>query len=213
MSLPRSSRPGDEPGLRALWKAVFEDSDEFLDAFFTGIYTPGMASLIEEEGCIVSAAYALPLENALYLYAVGTLPGFRDRGCGRAVTLFAAGGHEAYLCPAEDGLRDWYAREMGAVTVSERPCTVLPEGELFPIGAAEYADAREVLLADRPHAVYPLKLLRFFESMGTFYRTSEGVCAIGADGTVREVLPGRTGGPFVMGLNGAPPLYFGLVFD
>ena len=31
MSGPRFSRPGDEPGLRELWKRVFGDSDAFLD--------------------------------------------------------------------------------------------------------------------------------------------------------------------------------------
>ncbi len=212
IAAPRHSRPGDEAGLKTLWKAVFGDAEDFIDAFFALVYQPGMASLIEEGGEIVSAAYAIPLKNAIYIYGVATLPAFRGRGFGKAVTLAAAGGGPAYLFPAEAGLRDWYAREMGAVTVSWRPCIAVPETQRR-ITAGEYATAREVLLKNVPHAVYPLSVLRWFEADGgRFYRCGAGICASDSGG-VKEVLPGMTGGDYVMGINGAPPLYFGLVLD
>ena len=77
---PRFSRPGDEPGLRELWKRVFGDSDAFLDLFFREIYVPGMAALVEEGGRIVSAAYCVPFGEARYIYAVATAPEHRGRG-------------------------------------------------------------------------------------------------------------------------------------
>jgi len=212
MTAPRPSRPGDESSLRQLWKTVFGDSDEFLDRFFSLVYTPGMAAVIEEEGEIVSAAYALPLENAAYIFAVATHPNHRGKGHGKVVTLAAAGGKPAYLYPAETSLRGWYAREMGAQTVSFRPRWPVSE-TLRPIAPAEYQQRREELLRDIPHAVYTLPLLELFTFAGEFYETEKGVCAM-ENGIIKESLPCPTDGePFVMGLNNAPPMYWGLVFD
>lgn len=210
---PRPSRAGEEPALRAVWKTVFGDSDAFLDAFFRLVYRPGMAAVAEAEGRIVSAAYAVPLQNAVYLYAVATLPAFRGRGLGEAVTMAAAGGRPAYLCPAETSLRDWYARRMGARTVSYRPVwTAAPARRAMT--PEEYNAARETLLRDVPHAVYSLPVLELFAADGGgFFETENGVCAR-AGGELREALPCAPGGaPFMMGLNGAPPLYWGIALD
>ena len=56
---PRPSRVGEERALKALWKEVFGDSDEYIDTFFREVYHPGMASGIEENGEIAAAAYAV----------------------------------------------------------------------------------------------------------------------------------------------------------
>lgn len=210
MNEPRASREGDEAGLRRLWQSVFEDSDAFLDAFFGEVYTPGMASLMEEGGEIVSAAYAIPFPNALYLYAVATLPACRGRGCGKAVTLHAAAGRPAYLYPADVGLRQWYKNSMGAREAGAGPCTQ-ERPLLGRLSAEEYQARRERLLGAVPHAVYPLSLLRLFcADGGGFYRTAEGCCAVDEGGVVRETLPGLDGSAPMLGLNGAAPLYFGL---
>ena len=47
---PRPSCKGDENALKALWREVFGDTDEYIDAFFQNVYQPGMASVIEEDG-------------------------------------------------------------------------------------------------------------------------------------------------------------------
>ena len=105
MSAPRPSRKGDEAALKRLWQEVFGDEDAYIDAFFREIYRPGMASVIEENGEIAAAAYAVPFGKYRYIYAVATKPEFRGRGYGKAVTLAASGGETAYLCPADATLR------------------------------------------------------------------------------------------------------------
>ncbi len=35
---PRPSRKGDENALKALWREVFGDTDEYIDAFFQNVY-------------------------------------------------------------------------------------------------------------------------------------------------------------------------------
>ena len=71
---PRPSRKGDENALKALWREVFGDTDEYIDAFFQNVYQPGMASVIEEDGTVVAAAYAVPFGAVRYIFAVATKP-------------------------------------------------------------------------------------------------------------------------------------------
>ena len=82
---PRPSRVGEERALKALWKEVFGDSDEYIDTFFREVYRPGMASVIEENGEIAAAAYAVPFGKYRYIYAVATKPEYRGRGYARKV--------------------------------------------------------------------------------------------------------------------------------
>ena len=89
---PRPSRKGDENALKALWREVFGDTDEYIDAFFQNVYQPSMASVIEEDGTVVAAAYAVPFGAVRYIFAVATRPEYRGRGYGRAVVFAAAGG-------------------------------------------------------------------------------------------------------------------------
>ena len=88
---PRPSCKGDENALKALWREVFGDTDEYIDAFFQNVYQPGMASVIEEDGTVVAAAYAVPFGAVRYIFAVATRPKYRGRGYGRAVVYHCAG--------------------------------------------------------------------------------------------------------------------------
>ncbi len=75
-------------GVRLLMQTVFNDSDKALDIFFSHMYTPSGNYCRIEDGQVVSAAQALPYSvnyhgqhaDAVYLYAVGTLPQFRGQG-------------------------------------------------------------------------------------------------------------------------------------
>lgn len=210
---PRPSREGDEHALKALWKEVFGDTDEYIDTFFREIYRPGMASVIEQDGEIAAAAYAVPFGEYRYIYAVATKPEYRGRGYGRAVTLAASGGEPAYLCPANATLRCWYALSMRARTVSYRSDVPLPES-LREITAEEYNNRREAWLDGIPHAQYSDGILNLFSVAGAFYRGEQGDIYAASGGTVYEALPARAGDePFLMGLNGAEPIYWGLALE
>ena len=82
---PRPSRKGDENALKALWREVFGDTDEYIDAFFQNVYQPGMASVIEEDGTVVAAAYAVP----------GLWPRGGARRCGRRTGVSLPGERDA----------------------------------------------------------------------------------------------------------------------
>lgn len=89
-SLPEQSIKEEEckrEGARQLMKTVFNDSDKALDIFFSQVYTPAGNYCRRHEGHVVSAAQALSYRlryhsqetDAVYLYAVGTLPEFRGQ--------------------------------------------------------------------------------------------------------------------------------------
>ena len=213
MTALRKSRPGDVRELRKLWEIVFGPEEAFTEVFFREVYRPGSAAVAEENGVIVSAAYGVDFGTDRYIYAVGTHPAHRGRGLGKAVTLLAAGGGPAYLCPTNEKLRNWYVREMGAECACRRPIFD-PPGELRAISAGEYAGRRERLLAGRPHAVYTPEVLELFALYGTFYaEAGGGIRAMEGDET-REALPCRFGEePYILSLNGAPPIYWGLTLE
>ena len=126
------------------------------------------------------------------------------------MTLSAADGRPAYLYPADEKLREWYIRSMGAVPVSFRPALTATAG-LIPISGEEYARRREKLLSGVPHTVYSTGILRFFSLFGGFYADDRGGIRALEDGEVLEGLPCPEGGePYILGLNGAEPLYWGL---
>ena len=74
-------------GVRHLMQTVFHDRDEALDIFFSRVYDPRGNYCRSEGGQVVAAAQALPYRllyhgqqaDAVYLYAVGTLPEWRGR--------------------------------------------------------------------------------------------------------------------------------------
>jgi len=210
---PRPSRKGDENALKALWREVFGDTDEYIDAFFQNVYQPGMASVIEEDGTVVAAAYAVPFGAVRYIFAVATKPEYRGRGYGRAVVFAATGGEPAYLCPASATLRCWYALTMRARTVSYRSSVPLPAVRR-KITAEEFRARREVWLDGIPHAKYSDGILKLFSVTGEFFCGEHGDIYAVDDGRVCEALPARAGDePFLMGLNSAEPIYWGLALE
>ena len=74
-------------GVRLLMQTVFKDRKEALDIFFSRVYAPAGNYCRIKEGQVISAAQALPYSvnysgkraDAVYLYAVGTLPEFRGK--------------------------------------------------------------------------------------------------------------------------------------
>ena len=210
---PRPSREGDEKSLTALWHEVSGETDVYIDTFFRELYRPGMASVVEEDGKIVAAAYAVPFGAVRYIFAVATKPEYRGRGYGRAVVLAAAGGEPAYLCPASATLRCWYALTMRAKTVSYRSNAPLP-AVCRKITAEEFNTRREAWLDGIPHAKYSDGILRLFSVTGEFFCGEHGDIYAVDGGRVCEALPARAGDePVLMGLNGAEPIYWGLALE
>ena len=111
-------------GVRQLMKTVFNDRDEALDIFFTRIYDPSGNYCRSQQGQIVSSAQALPyrllyhgqLMDAVYLYAVGTLPEFRGQHLMARLfklmhrQLLCRGKVFACLLIEQDSLQDFYEK-------------------------------------------------------------------------------------------------------
>lgn len=132
----RCAVPLDEPALRALYQTVFGDDDAATDLFFKTWFEPELAVVADNGNIPVSAAFILPVGQLVLpedeclkkqpdqfacgmLYAIGTLPEYRGRGLGEAVTRAAAtramacGYNAVVLRPAEPGLFDFYAGRCG----------------------------------------------------------------------------------------------------
>ena len=121
-------------GVRLLMQTVFNDSDKALDIFFSHMYTPSGNYCRVEDGQVVSAAQALPYSvnyhgqhaDAVYLYAVGTLP--QVRGQGMISRLFKYM-HRGLLCQGkvfssllieQPGLQEMYEK-LGYAQVGTAP--------------------------------------------------------------------------------------------
>lgn len=214
----RKSVPGDEPRLKALWREVFGDTEEYIDGFFEKLYTPGMAQVYLVDGEIVSAAYVLKLGEYVaegswtpcrVIYAYGTHPAYRGRGFGGRVLEAAVG--EATrsglgaVCPAEPSLFGFYEKygfkPVFGATVRECTDVGLPlTGSAALVTVRGYAALREELLHGREHIDFDLRALEYQELLckrsggGLYYVVSDGVrcCAAveveGDRANIRELL-------------------------
>ncbi|MBQ9822155.1 MAG: GNAT family N-acetyltransferase [Muribaculaceae bacterium] len=111
-------------GVRHLMKTVFNDRDEALDIFFSRVYSPAGNYCRIQDGQVVSAAQALPYRllyhgqeaEAVYLYAVGTLPEHRGQ---HLISRLFKYMHRGLLCQGkvfatllieQDGLQEMYEK-------------------------------------------------------------------------------------------------------
>lgn len=109
---------------RALWKSVFDDSEEFVNLYFNRRCTPENTVSVFENGHVVSAMQSLQYDmtfcNATvrigYVSGLATLPAFRNRGLAAKVLreshrrLYDQGALFSLLIPAESPLFDYYGR-------------------------------------------------------------------------------------------------------
>lgn len=170
----------DVPGLRALWKQAFGDTDEFLDLFFSAAYAPERSLCALEGDTVAAAMYWLDCEcrekPVAYLYAVATDEQYRGRGLCRALTeevhriLRKRGYAGAILVPGSPGLFAMYGK-MGYRTCSSVTEWEVPAGKpipLSPLTGAEYAARRRELLPEGA-VVQEGKTLDLLAAMGAFY--------------------------------------------
>ena len=191
----RFSVPGDEPGLKELWKSVYND-DTRMDGFFEAVYTPGMAALCLRDGEIVSAAYVLRVGDLVAdgrwtpcraVYALGTRPDCRRQGlAGRVLGLATqALGSAGVIVPGSGDLIP-FCRKYGfepAFSAAVQDCTDLGiplNGSVTRVTVRGYAALREELLHQTPHIDFDLKLLSCQEEIlrrengGFYYVVAEG---------------------------------------
>ena len=137
VSLPEQSARAEErrrEGVRHLMQTVFNDRDEALDIFFSRVYTAEGNYCHSHEGQVVSAAQALPYSlryhgkqaDAVYLYAVGTLPEFRGQNLMKNLFKHM---HRGLLCRGkvfstllieQEGLQEMYEK-LGYAQVGTAP--------------------------------------------------------------------------------------------
>lgn len=114
----------DKPLVYEMWKAVFEDTDEYMDLFFTDKYKPENTLIYFENG-VAAASLQMQLyyitfygQKIPFYYLVGlcTLPQYRRRGymeqlIDRSHQIMAERGIPlSILVPAEDWLFGFYNR-------------------------------------------------------------------------------------------------------
>ena len=137
VSYPELSIQRDElkrDGVRHLMLTVFNDSDKALDIFFSRVYNPVGNYCRCHEGQVVSAAQALPYRllyhghqaDAVYLYAVGTLPEWRGQ---HLISRLFKYMHRGLLCQGkvfstllieQEGLQEMYEK-LGYAQVGRAP--------------------------------------------------------------------------------------------
>lgn len=108
--------------MKALWKATFHDSDEYIDLVFDSYFDPEYVEYFEEGGTIKSAALGIPYKfgndkyhiSGVYLCGLATTPDYRKKGImGRLIEKAAErmkqkGYAFLFLIPADEGLKRYY---------------------------------------------------------------------------------------------------------
>lgn len=207
--------PTDIPGLTALWVRVFGDGEALVREFFR---------LLPEMGCgvaavrgkeIAGAAYAVtglelvePGKSSRrcgYIYAVAVAEGYRRLGLGRALTLAAAelakeqGAEVLCTLPAESSLYPWYENILGTKFALYRTFSSITAQDglaVRAVGAEEYGQRREALLAERPHLRLSPSALAFQRELclaygGGFFLVQNAMAAAYREGetaVIRELL-------------------------
>lgn len=111
--------------VKALWKLCFpEDSDDFVELYFSSRYTDDINSAIVEDGRVLSALQRIPypmlyMDKVIpvsYISGACTHPDFRSRGLMSRLLdeahrkMYADGKYLSLLIPAGESLVDYYAR-------------------------------------------------------------------------------------------------------
>ena len=123
-NITRAASIGDKQALRIIWKTAFGDSDEEIDDFFSFYFAPQVAIVVDNGSDPIAAGYLLPVGNLLcggmkvpcaMIYAVATLPEYRNHGYGSAVVRglisagYAKGCKAVVLCPSDNDLFEYYS--------------------------------------------------------------------------------------------------------
>ena len=174
-SIIRSPVAGELPFLREIWDSSFSQDDKEL--FFKSYFKPDMCKIAICDGKPVCAGYLIHVGDYVsgisgaqeypcaHIYAVATIPMYREKGFGSAVVneLIKAGYSMGFpaivLRPAADKLFEYYNKRSSFQEwfyVNERHFSKLSPttsktSEIKQISDEEYADLRSNLLSGMPH--------------------------------------------------------------
>jgi len=123
-SMPCCSTKSDITELAALWKNVFNDTDEFINLFFRKKYRPENAVIIRYSNRIVAALHIVPysiksgdsIVPAAYICGVCTVKEERGKGLMNSIMkeaesiIFKRGYKASFLIPQETWLFDVYKK-------------------------------------------------------------------------------------------------------
>lgn len=181
------------PGLRRLWKLAFEDTDAFLDTFFSTAFAPDRCRCVTLHDQVVAALYwfrcELEGQKLAYLYAVATHPEHRKKGICRALLedthahLASLGYDGVILVPQEEPLRKMYEksgyRSFG--TLAQFSCTAASHpASIRAIDPEEYARLRRQYLP-AGGVVQEEENLALLRSYARFYAGPDYLLAACAD--------------------------------
>ncbi len=169
-------RPADErdiPDLCALWQSCFPDPGDYVRFFYRENFGRISVPVYVLDGKPVSMVHLMDASFAdgpdrypvRFVYAVGTLPPFRNRGLMRSLLLSVARSAEEdgcglFLKPAPH-LEKYYADLGFALDSRFRVFSAAPEaggGEevsFAPLSAEEYNPLRNAAFSDRPFVKWP----------------------------------------------------------
>ena len=188
------------PGLRALWKIAFGDTDAFLDSFFSTAYSAQRCRCIFDGDFPAAVLYwfdcHLNSEKYAYIYAVATHPDYRGKGLCRSLMadthaiLKNAGYAGAVLVPQKESLRAMYAgmgyRDFGGLTEVAVQAGTAPVS-LQAIGPEEFAALRRTRIPENG-ILQEGENLRFLAQQMQFYAGEDFLMAAWSeDGVLHAV--------------------------
>lgn len=135
--------------VRELWRQCFNDSEEFINLYFSLRYSDDINTCIREEGKVVSALQRIPYTMTCfgeeipmaYISGACTAPAYRNKGL---MTQLLASAHRrmyeegkwlSALIPAEEWLAGYYARSGYALSFQQH--TELSTGMHNPVNNSE----------------------------------------------------------------------------
>ncbi|MBQ4538702.1 MAG: GNAT family N-acetyltransferase [Oscillospiraceae bacterium] len=153
--------------LKALWKNVFGDTDEYISLFFEKRFTPSQCVAAISGGKVVGMLFLLPFDlvcgnerySGRYIYAVATHPDHRRQGISEAMLSFAhkkaedEGAALSALVPANAPLFDYYRKRGFETEFYKKELTLYPDsdvksGQLSRCRLEEQLKTRRKLFAD-----------------------------------------------------------------